>query len=80
MTHSGLIRTKFEEFLGTYEFYKAQALAKHLREVANLVSRAEMVKICPQAPTRPWVALQEWEEDGIRRGQWVSDLDITPLP
>lgn len=81
MTHDGVVITRFAEFHGVYEFHKAQAFAKHLRTLANLADRSQSVRKCEKAPEREWVSLQEWTEgaNGIRVGQWQSDIEVDPL-
>lgn len=74
--HLGLVVSPFKEFQGVYEHHKTQALAEHLRRVADIVSRAQIVRPCPKAPERPWVGLHEWvENSGLRAGQWISDIE-----
>lgn len=80
--HEGYVVTPFREWRGSYEYQKAQALAKHLRTMADIVANAQSVKKCSQAPERDWISMQEWVTSygGLREGQWQSDLEVVVLP
>ncbi|HEY6018841.1 MAG TPA: hypothetical protein VIY48_02820, partial [Candidatus Paceibacterota bacterium] len=81
MEDDHVIITPFKEFRGVYEHRKAKAFASHLRLLAERAELAQSVQVCPKAPDRPWISLQEWiTNHGHREGQWGSDIEFVNLP
>jgi hypothetical protein len=71
--------TTFKEFRGVYEHHKAEALARHLRTVADLVDRASGVRPCSKCGDQSrLLSLQEGvsEMGALREGLWLTELEV----
>ncbi|MHB8742590.1 MAG: hypothetical protein ACYC9L_05630 [Sulfuricaulis sp.] len=87
MADAQVFRTSFREYPdGVYETRKKDALEKHLRMLAEAVSRSATVRPCHKCvgSSRSWINLQEYENpfaDYCRRsGDWITELELEPLP
>jgi hypothetical protein len=76
---SEIVQTTFNEWRGVYERHKAEALARHCRDLAEIVDRAATVEIDPERNLK----LEEWLSDEAevspRRGRWITELEVSYL-